>query len=157
MYWLWKNNFYRKLSLECSSLLGRIMLQPYTQWWNGACKVAYMDMVTYKSKRLTCMAKSTLKPRIKVTYSTIVVSTCRCRISLHKYRYEKYNQGNDFLSKFFYLLNEIFILYFDIVTIYVPNKSHVTYLHLIALEATLERNIKVKTTVCYLPRNKIFE
>ena len=85
MYWLWKNNFYRKLSLECSSLLRRIMLQPYTQWWNGACKVAYMDMVTYKSKLLTCMAKSTLKPRIKVTCSTIVVSTCRCRLLLRKY------------------------------------------------------------------------
>ena len=85
MYWLWKNNFYRKLSLECSSLLRRIMLQPYTQWWNGACKVAYMDMVTYKSKLLTCMAKSTLKPRIKVTCSTIVVSTCRCRILLRKH------------------------------------------------------------------------
>ena len=109
MYWLWKNNFYRKLSLECSSLFRRIMLQPYTQWWNGACKVAYMDMVTYKSKLLTCMAKSTLKPRIKVTCSTIVVSTCRCRILLRKYRYEKIESRKYFLSKFFYLLNEIFI------------------------------------------------
>ena len=74
------------------------MLQPYTQWWNGACKVAYMDMVTYKSKLLTCMDKSTLKPRIKVTCSTIVVSTCRCRLSLRKNRYEKYNQGNIFFQ-----------------------------------------------------------
>ena len=106
MYWLSKHNFYRKLSLECSSLLRRIMLQPYTQWWNGACKVAYMDMVTYKSKLLTCMAKSTLKPRIKVTCSTIVVSTCRCRLSLRKNRYEKYNQGNIFFL-WFYLLHAI--------------------------------------------------